>query len=149
MADPTIAELFERSGTDTINHRGRIVRAIVRLPVRDAAVVTIQRRDLGSPRPQALKLALNKGVLDVHHRRAPVVALWSHTSPETIELTVRGDASTLEVWNAWSFGGVDSSWIGNSGIVTRAEDRGQVLQCSDGVGPASFNDLVALVSIER
>lgn len=148
MAEPTISELITRSGSDTVNHRGRVVRAVVHMPVRDGATVRIERESVASPRPQAVKLALQKGVLDVNGRRAPVVALWSHTSPDVVELTVRaGGPTTLDIWNAWSMGGVDSSWIGNAGIVSKPGGGGTRLQCSDGIGPATFSDLVAIVSV--
>lgn len=143
----TISELLDDSGSDTISYRGRVVRALVRLPVKDGSVVRVQRETVSSPRPQAIKVSVNKGAVDVNGYREPVIALWSHTSPEEVQLTVRGkDASVLEVWNAWSMGGVDTSWIGNSGIVTKASSAGQLLQCSDGIGQATFSDLV--VSIE-
>jgi len=143
----TISEILDESGSDTISYRGRVVRALVRLPVKDGSVVTVQRESVSSPRPQAIKFSVNKGAIDINGYREPVIALWSHTSPEEVQLTVRGnDASVLEVWNAWSMGGVDTSWIGNSGIVTKASSSGQLLQCSDGIGQATFSDLV--VSIE-
>jgi hypothetical protein len=149
MAEPTIAELLENSDTDTVNHRGRVVRALVRFPVGDGSVVTVERLDVSDTRPQALKLAVNEGRLSVNGHDASVIALWSDTSPSTVELTVSGDATTLEIWNAWSFGGIDSAWTGNAGIVTRATDAGTILQCSDGVGPASFSDLVVQVTVRR
>lgn len=147
--DPTLAELFDKAGSDTVNHRGRVVRSLVRIPVRDGSRITVTRREVGSPRAQAVKLGLNRGVLDVNGRREPAVALWSHTAPEVVELVVRGKATTVEVWNAWSMGGVDSSWIGNAGIVSKATRSGQLLRCSDGAGPPSFDDLVVEVDVER
>ena len=150
MAEPTISELLSRSNSDTINHRGRVVRAVVHLPVRDGARVRLERVSVGSPRPQAIKIGVQKGVVDVNRHRAPAVALWSHTSPDVVDLVVRsGGPTTLDLWNAWSMGGVDSSWIGNAGIVTRRTDTGQLLQCSDGIGPATFNDLVVAVEIDE
>lgn len=149
MAEPTIADLFEAADTDTVNHRGRVVRAIVRLPVHDGTIVTVERLDVSENRPQALKVAVNHGVLECNGQRAPVMALWSDTSPERVELVVEGDATTLEIWNAWLFGGMDSSWTGNAGIVTKAVEDGQTLQCSDGVGSVSFSDLVVRVATSR
>ncbi len=149
MGEPTIAELLENSDTDTVNHRGRVVRALVRLPVGDGTAVTVERLDVSDTRPQALKLAVNEGTLSVNGHDAAVIALWSDTSPSTVELRVSGASTTLEIWNAWSFGGIDSAWTGNAGIVTRATDDGTILQCSDGVGPASFSDLVVQVTIRR
>ena len=150
MTSPTLSELFEGSNSDTITHRGKIIRAIVRIPVNDGALVTVNRLSVASPRPQAVKLALNSGVMDVNGYRGPEVALWSHNSPETNEIRIRGvGASLLEVWNAWSMGGVDTSWIGNAGIVAKSTPEGEILRCSDGLDIPSFSDLVIQISIDR
>ena len=146
----TLSDQFVAADSDTIRHLGRVVKALVRVPVVDGATVRVLRRQVGSSRPQGLKLALNKGVLDVNGLRAPSVALWSTTSPDEVTLTVRGDgAKTLEVWNCWSMGGVDTSWVGNAGIVTKTTATGMVLRCSDGIGAADFADLEAEIVIER
>ena len=148
MTKQTTSELFEESGSDTISYRGRVVKALVRIPVRDGSVVRVKRESVNSPRLQAVKLSVNKGVVDINGFREPVISLWSHTSPDEVEFTVRGnEASVLEVWNGWSMGGVDTSWIGNSGIVTKTSSNGQLLQCSDGIGQATFSDLVATIEV--
>ena len=148
MTKQTISELFEESGSDTISYRGRVVRALVRIPVKDGSLVKVKRESVNSPRLQALRISVNKGVVDINGHREPVISLWSHTSPEEVEFTVRGrEVSVLEVWNAWSMGGVDTSWIGNSGIVTKTSAKGQQLQCSDGIGQATFSDLVATIEV--
>ena len=148
MTKQTISELFEESGSDTISYRGRVVRALVRIPVKDGSLVKVKRESVNSPRLQALKISVNKGAVDINGHREPVISLWSHTSPDEVEFTVRGrEVSVLEVWNAWSMGGVDTSWIGNSGIVTKTSAKGQQLQCSDGIGQATFSDLVATIEV--
>ncbi len=144
----TISELLEESGSDTISYRGRVVRALVRIPVKDGSLVKVKRESVNSPRLQALKISVNKGAVDINGYREPVISLWSHTSPDEVEFTVRGrEVSVLEVWNAWSMGGVDTSWIGNSGIVTKTSAKGQLLQCSDGISQATFSDLVATIEV--
>ena len=111
MTTLTLSELFEKSSSDTITHRGKIIRSVVRIPVTDNALVLINRLSVASPHPQA------------------IIALWSHYSPEQVEIRVRGDnASLLEIWNAWSMGGVDTSWVGNAGIVSKANQEGEILQ---------------------
>lgn len=146
----TLSDQFVAADSDTIRHLGRVVKALVRVPVVDGATVRVLRRQVGSSRPQGLKLALNNGVLDVNGLRAPSVVLWSTTSPDEVSLTVRGDtAKTLEVWNCWSMGGVDTSWVGNAGIVTKTTATGMVLRCSDGIGAADFADLEAEIVVER
>ena len=148
MTKQTISELFEESGSDTISYRGRVVRALVRIPVKDGSLVKVKRESVNSPRLQALRISVNKGAVDINGHREPVISLWSHRSSEEFEFTVRGrEVSVLEVWNAWSMGGVDTSWIGNSGIVTKTSAKGQQLQCSDGIGQATFSDLVATIEV--
>ena len=148
MTKQTISELLEESGSDTISYRGRVVRALVRIPVKDGSLVKVKRESVNSPRLQALKISVNKGAVDINGHREPVISLWSHTSPEEVEFTVRGrEVSVLEVWNAWSMGGVDTSWIGNCGIVTKTSAKGQQLQCSVGIGQATFSDLVATIEV--
>ena len=148
MTKQTISELYEESGSDTISYRGRVVRALVRIPVKDGSLVKVKRESVNSPRLQALKISVNKGAVDINGHREPVISLWSHTSPDEVEFTVRGrEVSVLEVWNAWSMGGVDTSWVGNSGIVTKTSAKGQQLQCSDGIGQATFSDLVATIEV--
>ena len=148
MTKQTISELLEESGSDTISYRGRVVRALIRIPVKAGSLVKVKRESVNSPRLQALKISVNKGAVDINGHREPVISLWSHTSPEEVEFTVRGrEVSVLEVWNAWSMGGVDTSWIGNSGIVTKTSAKGQQLQCSDGIGQATFSDLVATIEV--
>ena len=116
--------------------------------MKDGSLVKVKRESVNSPRLQALKISVNKGAVDINGHREPVISLWSHTSPEEVEFTVRGrEVSVLEVWNAWSMGGVDTSWIGNSGIVTKTSAKGQQLQCSDGIGQATFSDLVATIEV--
>ncbi|MCB0994519.1 MAG: hypothetical protein KDB21_05490 [Acidimicrobiales bacterium] len=148
--DPTITDLFERSGSNTITVRGRVVRALVRLPVRDGTVVRIARIRCNEQRPEALKLALDSGVLDVNGIQAAQIGLWSDTSPEEVVVRIRGEqASALDVWNAWLIGGVDTSWLGNAGIVSKAIPDGQALHCSDGIGPPDFTDLVVEVHVKH
>ena len=146
----TLSDQFVEASSDTIRHHGRVVKALVRIPVTDGATVTVRRRQVGSARPQGLKLALNTGVLAVNGIEGRSIVLWSTTSPEEVSLTVHGSgATTLDVWNCWSMGGVDTSWIGNAGIVTKTTSSGMILRCSDGIGAADFADLEAEISVER
>jgi hypothetical protein len=146
----TIADLLEAAGSDTVTVRGRIVRAVVRVPVQEGSTLHIIRRGVGAPRPQGLKLALNDGELEANGILSPAMTMWSHTAPAETTLKVRGaGAATMDVWNSWLLGEVDSAWIGNAGIVAQATDRGHLLRCSDGVGEPSFGDLVVELVVRK
>jgi hypothetical protein len=143
----TLSEQFEDAGTDTINHRGRVVKALVRLPVRDGQTVVVRRSHASDERPQGLKLAPDSGVLTVNGVEASSMVLWSTTSPDEVPLTVSGATTSIDVWNCWSMGGVDTSWVGNAGIVTKTTAAGMVLRCSDGIGEVDFADLEVEISV--
>ena len=87
--------------------------------------------------------------MDINGYRGPEVALWSHNSPETSEIRIRGVGATLlEVWNAWSMGGVDTSWIGNAGIVTGNQHRRRNPTVRR-IGYSIFHRLVVQISITQ
>ena len=144
----TLSEAFAEAGSDTITHRGRVVKALVRLPVRDGSTVAVKRLFACDDRPQGLKLAVDEGLLAINDVEASSVVLWTTTAPDEVTLTVSGAATSLEVWNCWSMGGVDTSWVGNAGIVTKTTANGMVLRCSDGIGEADFSDLEVELAVE-
>lgn len=144
----TLSEAFADAGSDTITHRGRVVKALVRLPVRDGSTVTVRRVFACDDRPQGIKLAVDHGSLAINDTEAASVVLWNTTAPDEVELRVSGAATSLEVWNCWSMGGVDTSWVGNAGIVTKTTAEGTLLRCSDGIGEAEFSDLEILIDVD-
>ena len=78
----------------------------------------------------------------------PTAAVWTHTAPETVTLEVVGrKARAIEVWNSWSFDGVDSSWVGNAGMLIGSDGATHTLRCSDGMGDPSFDDLVVTITV--
>ena len=66
---------------------------------------------------------------------------------ETENFCYTAPSACADTEYAWSMGGVDTSWIGNAGIVTKSTSEGEILQCSDGLDIPSFTDLVVQISI--
>lgn len=145
MTDTTLADRFEQAGTDVIELDGEEIRAVARFPVRNGARLRVHRLGCTAARHQALKLVANDGTLLVNDAEAPAVTLWSHTAPRDTMVTVVGDEVTVDIWNAWTYGGVEHSWIGNAGMVLTGSDRGYTIRCSDGVGPVDFDDFVVAI----
>ena len=148
-AGPTLSDQFA-DGAETIAHRGRDVRPLLRLAVSEGTRVRVEWIAARPDRRQALKLAAVNGQLDVNDATAEVITLWSDTSPVEVELTVVGArARRLEVWNAWDLGGLETAWLGNSGIIVEPSERHLDLHCSDGLGPPSFTDLQVRLSVAQ
>jgi hypothetical protein len=55
----------------------------------------------------------------------------------------------LDIWNSWSYEGVDSSWLGNAGMLVESSATGYLLRCSDGLGDPAFDDLVVRVEVQH
>lgn len=146
-ASPTLSDQFA-DGAETVVHRGRDVRPLLRLAVSEGTRVRIERIAARPDRRQALKLAAVNGLLEANEAVSEVISLWSDTSPTEVELTVLGaQVRRLEVWNAWDLGGLESAWLGNAGMIVETDERHLALHCSDGLGPPSFTDLQIHLSV--
>ncbi len=129
---------------------GVTVYSYLRFAVSDGDRIEVQRVSSSPHRAQALKLAVDRGDLRANGVLTTTAAVWTHTAPETAVLTVAGKrAKSIDIWNAWSLAGVDSSWIGNAGMRVQSRSDVHMISCSDGVGPASFDDLRVRVTIIR
>ncbi len=148
-ATPTLSDQFA-DGAETVAHRGRDVRPLLRLAVSEGTRVRIERIAARPDRRQALKLAAVNGLLEANEAVSEVISLWSDTSPTEVELTVLGaQVRRLEVWNAWDLGGLETAWLGNAGMIVETDERHLALHCSDGLGPPSFTDLQVHLSVAQ
>ena len=103
--------------------------------VKEGDTIEVKRLDASPTRAQALKIAVDKGSLRTNGVVLSPIAIWTHTSPEQVTLHVVGrKARSIDIWNSWSFDGVDSSWLGNAGMIVESTDNVHTLRCSDGLG---------------
>jgi len=124
------------------------VRSLLQISIKDGDSITINRLGASTTRAQALKLAVDKGNFRVNGILASTVAIWTHTSPETTVLEVVGRrARSVDIWNSWSFDGVDSAWLGNAGMLIGSDGATHTVRCSDGLGEPTFDDLVVKISV--
>ena len=146
----SLASAFRNGNSRRTKWQGSTVHSVFELNVSDGDVVSIERLSASPTRAQALKLALDKGSFRANGLLLPSVAVWSHTAPAIVNLDVVGRrAHSVDVWNGWSFDGVDSSWLGNAGMIVDKLDDGFVFRCSDGLGQPTFDDLVVQVRVRR
>jgi len=124
--------------------------SIFQLDVKSGDTIQVRRVSTSSLRAQALKVGADKGELRANGVLTPVAAIWTHTAPKVATLEVVGRKTrTLELWNSWSYDGVDSSWIGGAGMRVESDGNAHTLLCSDGVGEPNFEDLVVEVTVLR
>lgn len=146
----SLAAAFRSGNGRKIKWQGKIVYSMVQVSVKDGDIIDVERMAASQTRAQALKIALDKGNLRANGVLVPTAAIWTHTSPETATLQVVGRrARSVDIWNSWSFDGVDSSWLGNAGILVESSGDQHILRCSDGLGDATFDDLVVRVRVRH
>lgn len=146
----SLAQAFAKGNGRRTKWQGTTISSITRLDVSTGDRIAVTRVRSSRVRAQALKIAVDRGDLRANGIAVPVVSIWSHTAPERAELTVVGRrAKSIDIWNAWSFEGVDSAWIGNAGMLVEQEGATHVLRCSDGLGEPSFDDLVVRIEVIR
>lgn len=146
----TLAQAFSSGSGRKVKWNGMTVHSFHQIAVKPGTVIEISRLGESSTRAQAFKLELDRGDLRVNGIVGSPVAIWTHTSPIDVSVEVVGKkARTLDIWNSWSFDGVDSSWLGSAGMLIEEADDGHVLRCSDGLGEPSFDDLVAHIRIRE
>lgn len=146
----TLAAAFQRGNARKAKWQGTTVHSVLRIQVGEGDILRISRRTSSPSRAQALKVATDRGEVRANGIVVPVVAIWSHTAPPEVVVEVVGRRTrTVDLWNAWSFQGVDSAWLGNAGMIVESTGDSHLLRCSDGLGDVSFDDLVVHVDHER
>lgn len=141
-----LAQRFIESASDIITVDGHEVRAVFEIDIAPGDLLEITRLTASRQRPQAIKFGVPTGDLVVSSTRARSISLWNTTAPRKVRVRAEVDEpTTVEVWNAWRFGGLDHAWIGNAGMVASTEGRRATLQCSDGIGKVDFTDLVVTI----
>lgn len=143
----SLSERFARAPGASVGIDGLEVFPVLTVAVRKGTGLRVRRLGASSRRAQALRLAVDHGALAINGVSAPTISLWTHTAPPEVDLVVDGPATRLTIWNAWSIDGTDTSWVGNGGIHAEEQLDGLTLRCSDGVGPASFDDLTAWIGV--
>ncbi len=145
----TLAEAFA-GGTRKTKWQGGAVYSVYSISVKDGDVLTVTRTAASSQRAQALKLGVDRGNLRANGVLANTAAIWTPTSPDIVTLQVVGKrARSIDLWNAWSLAGVDTSWVGNAGMLIDADGSHFTVRCSDGLGEPKFDDLIATIAIRR
>ena len=146
----SLAQEFGSNNGRKVRWNGKSVHSFLRLDVGDGDKLRLTRLGTSAVRAQALKVEADRGELRANGLILPAIAYWSHTAPDEVEIEIIGKkVRSVDLWNAWSFEGVDSAWLGNAGMIVESEGNAHLLRCSDGVGEASFDDLVVRVEHVR
>ena len=145
-----LAAAFRNGNGRKTKWQGEIIHSFFHISVKEGDTIEVKRLDACPTRAQALKIAVDKGSLRTNGVVLSSIAIWTHTSPEQVTLHVVGrKARSIDIWNSWSFDGVDSSWLGSAGMIVESADNVHTLRCSDGLGEPTFEDLVVQVTIRH
>jgi hypothetical protein len=74
------------------------------------------------------------------------VILWQSKDWDAVEFEIVGDASVIEVHNAWDCGnGVMESWHNGAAMIVEELPNGRRYRCNDGFADDDFDDIVFCV----
>ncbi len=158
----TLARRFRNQRTDRIRLDGREVFSKVELTIEGPTIIEVAFESMRPDTAEGLGLYAPGAALEVMgtdtHLATPG---WSEADqlslvmPPESTVQLRCDSPRrmpLTIWNTWVREGTENAWTGNSGIIVEdleppdgASSRVR-LWCSDGLGPPSFDDLVAVVT---
>ena len=146
-----LADRFRLARRSVIALDGRRIRSAFAMPVPGGSIVRIHRRRATHARPQGLHLS-SRVDLVVNGHRARDLVLWSTTAPATVEVFVDTSANAIvDIWNSWLDDGIEQAWLANAGMLVAVDlskvDPALQFSCSDGIGAASFDDMVLTVEI--
>jgi hypothetical protein len=141
----TLADRFRAARATRIDVDGRQVHSVYAIPVAGSSLLNVRRRHVTAERPQSLRLGAAVDLVANGHRSRDLV-LRSATLPSRADITVEADDPTIVyVWNTWTIEHTEHAWLGNAGMLVEYDLTGVNptvrLRCSDGVGPADFDDL--------
>jgi len=141
--DKALSRHFARGDHRKATWNSHTIYSYLRFSINPGDTLRLTRRRSSPTRAQALKLQLDKGELRANGVLMETAAIWTHSAPSEVTLEVVGRrAKSIDIWNAWSLSGVESSWLGNSAMRVTSEGATHIISCSDGVGDVNFDDLV-------
>lgn len=148
LVTTSLAAKFAKGDGRKTTWEGATVYSHLRFSINPGDRLQITRLASSKVRAQALKLAADRGELRANGVNAETIAIWSHTAPDVVTIEVIGRrARSINVWNAWSLEGVDSSWLGNAAMTVESEGQIHTISCSDGLGEPTFSDLVVRLDL--
>jgi len=148
-----LAERFQANQGAPIEWHGHLIHMMYEVTAPEGSpALQIQFTHTNTQRPQALRLKLRGGNIEINQQRLDDVVLWAEDVPGPVvgQLLPKkpGNPVALRTWNAWrDHTGAMQAWIGNSGIIIEVPAKGATtLKCSDGFGEPSFDDLIVQLS---
>jgi hypothetical protein len=148
----SFAQAFIAQKGDPIEVDGRRLYWTYWLPVRAGDAIHVGfEHFIGHP-VQGIGLFTEKAELELEGLTGKKFALWTDTAPKRVALRVvkASKGARVGVYNRWRFGenGLTQYRENDAAIDVVPQDDGSViLRCSDGVGPADFNDLTVRVQL--
>ncbi|HDM8034406.1 TPA: hypothetical protein P0E06_001809 [Vibrio fluvialis clinical-1] len=144
----TLAEQFQASMGQPVRVGDKDVLPIFTELITNKTLINLRWIETNSSVKQGVQIKLDKGSMDINGEKLSNVVLWEDTSPTEVSLLCTPKKSSkLKIWNVWEIDGVVQAWVGNSGMHIENEDSKTVLNCSDGLGDSSFNNVRVEISL--
>lgn len=149
-----LSQLFAEKHSNSLEWNGSSVYGLYEFDALPESLVIEFLSAKDSP-VQGIHLRIKGGRLVVGETEAEDIVLWHDSAPNIVEVKVKSDQGAvpnLKMWNVWR-GGLDvtQAWLGNAAIEVKGNPQSGrfTLQCSDGEGEPTFDDLVVAVTVDQ
>jgi hypothetical protein len=142
---PSFQAMFMESKGKPIQYQGNTLVMIDHLPTSGCRAIQVVFESSNSRWRQGIRVK-SEGKLQVNGQ---VVAgkkgmvLWEDTAPQTVEIELVGNPSTVGIYNAWDAGsGRIDAWHNGAAMIVEELRNGRRYRCNDGEPDDDFDDLI-------
>ncbi len=163
----TLADRFRTQRTERIRVDGNEIHSLLELDLAagDVIEIVVEQRHPSTPQGVAITSDGDLRVVEVVPGQSPFddeastdLAIDCTDLDAVVLQAVAGDDDEdhrhrVRLWNTWSIDGGAQAWTGNAGIVIedlelpKSAHRRLRAWCSDGLGNATFDDLVVVLTV--
>lgn len=146
----TLAEQFQASLGQPVEIGGRSIKPVYSKTISKTTSVSLHWVGTRSSVKQGVQIKLEKGTMDINGQVLSNIVLWEDTCPPVIFFRCTPTKSAkLKIWNVWEVDDLVQAWVGNSGMDISRDNDKVVLNCSDGIGDISFNNMTLEIHLSN
>lgn len=166
----TLADRFRTQRTERIRVDGTEIHSILELDAGTGDLVEVVVESCHDATPQGIALTAGVGFIVVETSPAQpsldvapssdlridcsaLDAVVVRVEDQDVDDEAASERHRIRLWNTWTLDDGEQAWTGNAGIVVEEVEAPEGANhrlrawCSDGLGNASFDDLVVVVTV--
>lgn len=141
---PSFESMFIKSKGRSIEYQGNTLVMVDSFPTEGASRLRLVFETCNGEWRQGASMRIRDGgSIQINAQVVAHSVCWQDTAPQTVEFSVVGDVTEIEVKNVWDTGnGVMESWHNGAAMIVEPTPSGRRYRCNDGLADDDFDDIV-------